>query len=239
MDNTHKYDGLQHRLNPVALLARILAVKGAFYPGAFIPFINPKDGVTKVGSGYYDMYTDGLTFKSDEAGDLIEEFEKQELNFTIGDRGTPLRKWDKTSGMSAFMTYYFMPVFLKTSAGKLELPIATISIKGKKTIIETPLTGRRGSVKELISVNDYEISLHGVIVGADGNYPEAEIKKFSDLYELNESITLISGLSDLVLKPDDKIVIKSIDYPEVGHVENAQIISMTAVTDSSIDLIIK
>lgn len=228
MDNTRKYSGLQHRLNPVALLARILAVKGSFYPGAFIPFITPKDGVTQVRGSYYSRFANIF----DAAGDLIEEPDDLNLKFMQG--GTPIRCFnDNMDG------YYFMPVWLITSAGKLELPIATISIKGKKTIIETPLTGRRGSVKELISVNDYEISLHGVIVGADGNYPEAEIKKFSDLYELNESITLISGLSDLVLKPDDKIVIKSIDYPEVGHVENAQIISMTAVTDSSIDLIIK
>lgn len=233
MDNTRKYDGLQHRMNPVALLARILSLKGTFYPGALIPFISPKNGVTVVDKNYYSYRN--MASELDAAGDTIEYLDQQsKLKTQVGNRGTPIRYWDE-----GLERYYFMPVYLETSAGKLELPIATISIKGKKTIVEIPLTGRRGSVKELISVDDYEISLHGVIVGADGNYPEAEIKKFSDLYELNESITLISGLSDLVLKPDDKIVIKSIDYPEVGHVENAQIISMTAVTDSSIDLIIK
>lgn len=228
MDNTRKYSGLQHRMNPVAMLARILSLKGAFYPGAFVPFISPKDGVAQVSEGYYSRF-DGVF---DKMGDLIEGPAEQNLRFMSG--GTPIRCFnDNMDG------YYFMPVYLKTSVGKLELPIATLSIKGKKTIVETPLTGRRGSVKELISVDDYEISLHGVIVGADGNYPEDQIKQFSELYELNESITLISGLSDLVLKKDDRIVIKSIDYPEIGHVENAQIISMTAVTDSSIDLIIK
>ncbi|MEG0499905.1 MAG: DUF6046 domain-containing protein, partial [Rikenellaceae bacterium] len=39
-----------------------------------------------------------------------------------------------------------------------EIPNAIISCTGKKTIVETPMVGRKGAVKELINVDDYEIS---------------------------------------------------------------------------------
>lgn len=234
MDNKLKYDDMPHRFNAVDLLTKVLSLKGTFYPGAMVPFLSYNNGVTVVNGLYYTLRAPEI----DASGELVRQIERQaQLKLEVGTRGTPLRARDELLGR-----HYFMPVYLKSSLDtkeKLELPIATISIKGKKTIVETPLTGRRGSVKELISVDDYEISLHGVIMGADGNYPEDEIRKFAERYELNESMELISGLSDIVLKQDDRIVIKSIDFPEVGRFENMQVISMTAVTDSSIDLVIK
>lgn len=214
MADNHIYSGMPHRFDPLQLLIKALSAKGVFYPGAFIPLLAPRAGLHRA-----DDY-DGM--------DAIGERQLR----THTKQGAPIR------GQATDGRVYFMPVYLETSTFATELPAAAISIRGKKTIIETPLTGRRGSVKELVSVDDYEINLHGVIVSSDGNYPEDEVQAFRDLYEQNEAIKLISALSDLVLQPDDRIVIKSVDYPAVGAVENAQVISFTAVTDSSIDLII-
>lgn len=215
MDNEHKYENMTHRFDPLQLLVKALAAKGLYYPGMWIPGLDKTQKIHRAQS----------------YGNMPENSPRYPRVYTK--TGTEIRK------MGANGMVYFMPVILWSSKGRLELPAAAISIKGKKTIIETPLTGRRGSVKELISIDDYEINMHGVIMSEDSNYPEESVQQFRDLYEQNEAIKLICAVSDLVLQPDDKIVIKSIDYPEVGHVENAQIISMTAVTDSSIDLIIE
>lgn len=217
MDTTHRnrhiYDGMPHRFDPLKLLTQALAAKGLFYPGALIPSLF-KDS---------HIHTTRDRDAMPAAGELRME--------TLG--GTPIRKAD------AMGRVYFMPVYIETKNYGIEIPAAAISIKGKKNIVETPLTGRRGSVKELVSVDDYEITIHGVIISDDENYPEESVQMFRDLYETNESVKLICALSELVLQPDDRIVIKSIEWPPVGAVENAQIIKMTAVTDSSIDLIIE
>lgn len=208
-----KYENMPHRFDPLALLVKTLALKGLYYPGAWIPMLDKTPKIHR-GDNYNQMPEDSSIKMRTAAG-------------------TEIRKTNAKGRV------YFMPVIIESSLGKLELPAAAISIKGKKTIIETPLTGRRGSVKELISVDDYEITMHGVIMSDDENYPEQIVQQFRDLYEQNEAVKLICALSSLVLQLDDRVVIKTIDYPEVGAVENAQIINLTAVTDSSIDLIIE
>lgn len=215
MDGMHNYEEMTHRFDPLQLLVKALALKGLYYPGVLAPALDRTQRINRGGS-YSDMPKNSPRYPR---------------GYTK--TGTEIRK------MGANGRVYFMPVILWSSKGRLELPAAAISIKGKKTIIETPLTGRRGSVKELISIDDYDINMHGVILSNDNNYPEEIVQKFRDLYEQNEAIKLVCALSDLVLHPDDRIVIKTIDYPEVGHVENAQVINLTAVTDSSIDLIIE
>lgn len=213
MRNRPIYNGMTHRFDPLRLLIRALSAKGLFYPGALIPSLFK-------GSHIH-------TARDYDAMGMAGELRMKTLS------GTPIRKAD------AMGRVYFMPAYIETQSYSLEIPAAAISIKGKKNIVETPLTGRRGSVKELVSVDDYEITIHGVIMSDDENYPEETVQMFRDLYETNESVKLICALSDLVLQPDDRIVIKSIEWPAVGAVENAQVIKMTAVTDSSIDLIIE
>lgn len=132
-----------------------------------------------------------------------------------------------------------MPVWVRSSLGELEFPCAVISVTGKKRIVETPLTGRRGSVNELVSVDSYEINVTAALIGTDGNYPEAEVKQMRDLYELNEAVELISALTDLVFEKDDKVIFKSVDFPAVGGVENVQVVKMAARTDAAVELILE
>ncbi|MEG2495676.1 MAG: DUF6046 domain-containing protein, partial [Mucinivorans sp.] len=187
--NRPNYDNMSHRFDPLALLVKALALKGLYYPGIWIPTLD------KTGK-----------IHTEESYNRMPQANTPRMRTLTG---TEIRKTNAQGRV------YFMPVELDTSLGKIELPAAAISIKGKKTIVETALTGRRGSVKELISVDDYEINLHGVIVSGDANYPEEMVQQFRDVFELNESIKLICALSDLVLQPDDRIVIKTIDWPEV------------------------
>ena len=214
---SNKYDAMPHRFDALKILTNLLSLKGGFYPGIFAPGLNPINQTNE--GGFYNP----------------TESEWESLNYMQAHtaNGTPIRKSDANGRV------YFMPVWIKSTLGELEIPAAAISITGKKNIVSTPLVGRRGTVKELISVGDYEINIKGVIMGKDQfTYPEEGVQQFRDLFELNQSVELISALSDLTLHPDDRIVIKSISYPEVGAVENAQLITITAETDSGIELII-
>lgn len=143
--------------------------------------------------------------------------------------GTRLRYKD------AMGRWVFMPVVI-SSVFSFELPYAIMSVSGKKTIVETPLVGRVGSVKELISIDDYSISITAILVGADGKYPEAEIEMMDKIWRLNEPVELISVFTDILLEANDKVVIKSISYPSMQGVEDAQIVTIECVTDRPFEL---
>lgn len=129
--------------------------------------------------------------------------------------------------------WYFLPVKLNG----VELPNTVISIKGKKTIVETAMVGRKGTVKELISVDDYEIEIAGVILESD--YPDETIAELHDIYDINESVTLECALTDIFLEEEDKVVIKSIEFPSMKGYETSQAYKMSLVTDKSFELVIE
>ncbi len=141
--------------------------------------------------------------------------------------GVTLRKKD------ALGVWYFLPVVLNG----VELPNTVISIKGKKTIVETAMVGRKGTVKELISVDDYEIEIAGVILESD--YPDETIAQLHDIYDINASVELKCALTDIFLEEEDKVVIKSIEFPSMKGCETSQAYKMSLATDKSFELVIE
>lgn len=134
--------------------------------------------------------------------------------------------------------YYFMPVVLRDKNKKAyEIPNAIISFTGKKTIVETPMVGRKGAVKELINVDDYEISIQGI--ASANEYPEDAMKELNELYSLNESVTLECAMTDTFLGKNPQVVIKSIDFSDMKGVECFQVFKITLTTDYSFELIIQ
>lgn len=146
--------------------------------------------------------------------------------------GAPLRKVQ--NGL-----WYFMPVTFTHKGKKWEFNEAVVSITGKKNIVETPMVGRKGSVKELISIDDFEIKLVGVLENESGDYPEQEMQDLVTLWEKNEAIKMSCALTDYFLKDDDSVVIKTIDPITVEGQEDIQAFNMTLVSDSPFELEIK
>jgi hypothetical protein len=144
--------------------------------------------------------------------------------------GAPLRKFKKG-------VWYFMPVSFESNGKKWEFNDAVVSIAAKKTIIETPLVGRKGTVKELISIDDYEIKLVVVVSGDD--YPEQEIQQVVRLWEINESIKMNCAVTDYFLQEDDRVVVKNFDFPAMEGNEDTQVITMTLLSDKNFELEIK
>lgn len=190
------------------ILASFIGYKGIPYPGGFFPDKPPK----YQGSDY------------EYPGEAASEK-------THSDLGSVLRKKDAQG------RWYFMPVVLEHKGTEYEIPNAVISITGKKTIVETAMVGRKGTVKELISVDDYEINIAGVAL--DRDFPDQQIAKLNDLYSINEAVTLKCALTDIFLEEEDKVVLKSIDFQEMRGCETAQVFKMSLVTDRSFELILE
>lgn len=199
---------MEHRFSIPDILTAYLGAKGIFYPGIFLN----KTGESMAMGGEYE--TPAAPVSTTETENAI-----------------PLRVTD------ALGRYYFMPVWLVAHGKRIEIPNAVINMTGKKNIVETQLIGVQGSVKELVSLADYEISIVGTVVSdSPDSYPEEGVRDLVELYNLNESVELISGLTDIVLGADSYVVIKSISFPAVGGYENQQIVEMSLVTDRLMEL---
>lgn len=191
------------------MLLNVIGYKGIPYPGGFIP-----DAPAKYAKD------EKFSYFGDEASEK-----------TSSDFGSTLRKKDAQG------RWYFMPVVLEHKGAEYEIPNAVISIRGKKSIVETAMVGRKGTVKELISVDDYEIRIAGVCLDVD--FPDQQINALNELYNINESVTLKCALTDIFLDEEDKVVIKSIDFAEMKGCETAQVFTMELVTDRSFELILE
>lgn len=116
---------------------------------------------------------------------------------------------------------------------KILLPYTVIKISAKKTIIKTPLAERKGTVKELYSIDDFTISLKGFVIDeANRNFPESELIVLKKLFERNEAIDFDNALSNIFLD-EQRVVIESLELPEVeGGRKHIRPFSMTLESDS-------
>ena len=121
----------------------------------------------------------------------------------------------------------FMPV--KVNGYMLHVPIIGYSV-GKR-IVETDMPERDGTVNEMISRNDYIITVKGIIVRPDNTYPEREVQELDNLFRLNEALEMRSALTDIILRGDDRVILKSYQFPEMAGVEHAKAYSMEFKSD--------
>lgn len=148
----------------------------------------------------------------------------------------------------AMATEYYLPVKLSYndsedgSAHSWLLPHPVISITSKKTIIETPLTERRGTVKELINIQDYEIVIKGFIIGEKHEFPEKEVAMLRTVYEQNAALSIECPLTDIfLLRPDrkgsDKVVVRELKFLPVTGVKNVRPYELYMISDEPFNLI--
>lgn len=128
---------------------------------------------------------------------------------------------------------FFMPVWLNDQI----LPICTVSGGSRKVIVETPLTGRRGTVKELIRCEDYQFRIQGICFGYNREFPEEKIQALKDLFEITRSVKIKSAFTDIFIK-DGYVVVSDINFPETKGVEHVRGFEMTVTSDESFDLTI-
>ena len=151
--------------------------------------------------------------------------------------GARLYGIDAVSGVE-----YYLPATLEwkepnvTGLRQLDLPHPLVSVTASKNIIETQLTERRGTVKELINANDLQITIRGVIIGKTNEFPEEVVTQLWELYSQNVAMTLKNGLTDIFLinsdtQGYDKVVIKSLTFPEIRGVKHVKGYEMQLVSD--------
>lgn len=137
---------------------------------------------------------------------------------------------------------FFMPIRLN---GVL-ISFAVVGCTWKKTYVSTGMPERGGTVKELISIDDFSINIKGILVNPGNEWVEAGMVGMYDLFKVNASIELRSALTDIFLsgKSDEngkdpighRVVIKEIKWPAVSGVEHAKPFEIDCESDVIFDL---
>lgn len=136
----------------------------------------------------------------------------------------------------------WLPTRLKFENGTtFFLPYSTIRLTGSKSFIRTPLSERRGSVKELFSIDDYKITIKGFFIDKQNRvFPEADLKLLKQFFESNERCFLENALTDFYLDKTDAVVINSFELPEVeGGRKTMRPFVLQFESDSIFDLIVE
>lgn len=128
---------------------------------------------------------------------------------------------------------YFMTLSLQYQQQVIVLPnepLVAISIQ--KTIVETPTVGhlRKGTVKEYICTEDYNIEIKGICIGENGNYPARQVKELNDLFAINAALEIKNNLF-FNLFNIQKVVLRSLKFDEMMGQEAFQRYTLNAVSD--------
>jgi len=128
------------------------------------------------------------------------------------------------------------PEFLPATLENIALPNSLVTITGQKTIVETPMVGADGSVKEIINLQDYRIKIICTEIYPDNTWPENTLHTINRLYRENKTLTLQCPLTDIFLQAKDNVVITSISLPDMMGIENAQVFELNMVSDTYFEL---
>ena len=173
----------------------------------------------------------------------------------VGDRVNDINRKDTSAlgspyyGLDIFGREYYLPIKVSyvedATTGILkyvELPHPVLAISSSKNIVKTQLTERRGTVKELINVDDYKISIKGFAIAKTNEFPEDVITTLRELYEQNVVIGISNAITDIfLLRPDrkgsDKVVITDFRLPQVVGVKNVRPYELELLSDEIFNLI--
>ena len=148
----------------------------------------------------------------------------------LADNGTALRKKDLMGG------YYFMPVTFSANGKNYEIDCAMVRLRLKKNVVQTPLSGHGGTVKEMVGTQDLAVSVTGCLMGERGQWPEEKINGLRRLFAVNDSVSLKCALTDCFFDADDKVVITDMDFPQGEQVEDIVPVNIECVQDHVFEL---
>ncbi len=132
---------------------------------------------------------------------------------------------------------YFMRLKLADSEGNIyEFPNEPlVALSQKKKIVETPTVGyqRRGTVKEYIYTEDYNVKIRGLCINDDGSktYPAKQVETLNRMFEINEALEVVDS-KFFAFFGISKLVLKSKNYSDMEGHEYAQKYIISAVSDT-------
>lgn len=130
--------------------------------------------------------------------------------------------------------------FVNADIGTMEIEACTVATNLVKTIIRTPVSERKGTVKECFNIDDIKFTIKGFVIGQGRKFPEEQIDKLKRLFESTEIVELHGGYPEIFLESSCRVAIETLEFPEVqGQAHWIRPFILTCETDYIEDLIIK
>lgn len=117
------------------------------------------------------------------------------------------------------------------------LATVLVALSQPKRIIRTEIQGRDGSVKEYIGMDDYQVTIQGVITGTNGTFPHIEVAELHKVLKAPITIPVVSAYLQLFDIFNLVIVDYSFDQEPGGYSKQNFIIN--AISDKPVELLIQ
>lgn len=136
-------------------------------------------------------------------------------------------------------TVMVFPLSLRTEGGEWwTLPYEPqISVNGRNDIVKKSICkGRvRGTIKERWTCGDYEITISGILMGEDGNYPSGDVGMLRSLCEAGKLEVMCPLLQMFSIS---QIAVESYSIPFTSGIAN-QAFTINAVSDDIYRLLLR
>jgi len=104
------------------------------------------------------------------------------------------------------------------------------SVHQQKRVVYTEIEGRGGTVKEYIGLDDYEVSINGIITGSNRHYPADEVRLLKNLLEIPASLNVASSfLNQLGIHT---LTVDNYEIPQEAGGYSQQRFNITALSDA-------
>lgn len=112
---------------------------------------------------------------------------------------------------------------------------ALVSITGGKTVLKTQVSGLDGTVKEIISNNDYQIEIRGIIINEENDeYPEQEVASIRNMLEANVTQKIEGDIFKIF--NINQMVVEKWSLPGEAGGQNYQAYQISGVSDRPVEL---
>jgi hypothetical protein len=123
-------------------------------------------------------------------------------------------------------------LFRDTPALRYDAVLLTVS--QSKKIIKTEIQGRDGTVKEYIGMDDFSVTINGIITGTNGHYPVDEVALLKQILDAPIPIPVASTyLNNLGI---NSLVIESYEFGQEAGGYSYQTFSISAVSEIPTEL---
>jgi hypothetical protein len=228
----------------------------------FINSIVNSNVVTNVGNTFAEkiseikndpVNTQGIVIKSVPLAFLTRAFNMQNVNHLKPPQNPYLGKSDMVTiprdkelyksalGTSVVINLIFDSVsytdlntkkVITTRLMQFDAVLCTIS--QAKKIVKTEIQGRDGTVKEYIGMDDYEVSINGIIAGANGVYPMETVQELKKILDAPVPIPVTSNfLNNMDIF---NVVVADYTLPQEAGGYSTQNFSISAISDTPIEL---
>ena len=116
----------------------------------------------------------------------------------------------------------------------MNLETVLISIDQPIRVVKTEIAGRDGTVKEYIGKDDAQVTITGIITGANGVYPRDEVQRLKKWLDAPVSKEIVAWWMDNI--GIGNIVIEGYTIPQVQGGYSYQMFTINAISDAPVEL---